>query len=246
MTSSQTWLTQLKSTNVNQRSEAVLALGRLADTDAIQALVDVLCHDDALNIREDAVWSLARMGSAAVQPLLDALKEANAHARHNIAHALGKIGDVRAAQPLISLLHDPDEAVRLKTVYVLGQLGAREAVEPLTACLNDVSESVRWTTIEVLAGYGEGAVDALHAMLHHHEAQAREGAASTLGRIECPQSITALLDALNDEDAEVRLAVVQALGELGAHDIAPTLESLRDDPDPRVRIMVGALLKTMK
>lgn len=98
MTSTHTWMAQLKSTDTNQRSEAVLALGRLADSSAIPALVDVLCHDDALNIREDAVWSLARMGNASVGPLLDALKEANAHARHNIVHALGKIGDARAAQ----------------------------------------------------------------------------------------------------------------------------------------------------
>lgn len=100
-------LTQLRSHDARDRSAAVLQLapGAFDDAAAITMLLDVLCTDGDLNVVEDATWVLARHGDGALSALLDTITHGDSRARHNVVHALGKIGDRRAVPaPLVPRL----------------------------------------------------------------------------------------------------------------------------------------------
>jgi HEAT repeat protein len=72
----------------------------------------------------------------------------------------------------------------------------------------------------------------------------RVSAARALGESREGTAVPALIRALNDSDAEVRLAVIRALGRIGpsAKGAVPVLTRMREDEDSRVRAaVVGAL-----
>lgn len=73
----------------------------------------------------------------------------------------------------------------------------------------------------------------------------RATAARALGELRHEEVVPALLQALNDKDREVRLAVVRALGRIGprAKGAAPALMGMRQDADPEVRAEVAGVLK---
>src|SRR5690349_20088578 len=98
----------------NARSAAVMELGKLANADALAALLDVLGVEPDFYVREDISWALARIGDAAVLPLIDRLRDENPAIRHHAAHVLIKIGDRRAIEGLIEALQDSDATVVTK------------------------------------------------------------------------------------------------------------------------------------
>jgi HEAT repeat protein len=63
-------------------------------------------------VRLAAAEALVKLGSAAVESLIAALKDVNEAVRSAAAEALGKIGDVRAIEPLIAALKDSGKYVR--------------------------------------------------------------------------------------------------------------------------------------
>src|SRR5215207_3647689 len=95
---------QLYDANVNVRSQAILALGEMRHAESVDVLLHVLATETDLSVLEDTTWALVRMGDAAVIPLIDLLKHAKPTVRHNAAHTLGKIKDVRAVDALLKTL----------------------------------------------------------------------------------------------------------------------------------------------
>ena len=80
----------------------------------------------------EAATALARMGPAAVEPLLSVLATGGGLARANAAIALGNLGDLRALEPLLGLLGDQvHSASSGRVAESLGNLRDRRAVEPL-------------------------------------------------------------------------------------------------------------------
>jgi HEAT repeat protein len=215
------------------RSRAALKLGDLREVAALDALVQALAVEADLNVREDMTWALVRLGEAAVPPLIAILRAPHAAARHNAAHTLGKIGDVRAVDGLSAALRDSDEAVRLKSAFALGQIGDARAIPALLGLLGGDLRDVQMLN-EVLPGFGAAAVPAVAAALKDERLEAREQAADLLGMIGESAAVPALTQALDDAAWQVRFSAVSALGELGAGKAAV---SLVDDENPQVRAM---------
>jgi HEAT repeat protein len=107
---------------INQRQHAAEALGELADSRAVEALVEALQAPDRL-VRRATVVALAKIGGpAVVEPLLRALKDRERDVRWQAAAALGESGDARAVEPLLQAWQQDREAeVRL----VAGQAAQR-------------------------------------------------------------------------------------------------------------------------
>jgi len=103
--------------------------------------------------RGPAAKALVRIGTAAVEPLIAALKDKNGTISAAVAQMLGDIGDTRAIEPLLGALRDGKKAVRQSAARALGQVEDPRAVEPLIAALADPEESV-----------GEAAAKALEAL----------------------------------------------------------------------------------
>jgi hypothetical protein len=85
--------------------------------------------------RWKAMAGLVELGTVAVVPLCDALREQSAYTRRFAAEALGKIGDPRAVPPLVSALQESEAYAQRYVAQALALLGDARAVEPLCAAL---------------------------------------------------------------------------------------------------------------
>lgn len=85
-----------------------------------------------------AIFCLCQIGSAAVEPLIETLREdADPDARYASARALGMIGDPRTIPSLIAALSDPEPAVRYCAVAALTALKATSARTEIQKLVKD-------------------------------------------------------------------------------------------------------------
>ena len=118
--------------------------------------------------------------------------------RQSAAEALGKLGDKEAVEPLIALLADRETNVRRAAVEALDKLGDDRAVKPLAALLADKDSNLRSTVEGTLVKFK--AVDTLIEALKSSDANARERAASALGKLEDKQATRPLIALLSDRE----------------------------------------------
>lgn len=65
------WLRKLESSLAGVRSHAAWQLGRLGDTSAVPALIQLLESDENEDVRWTAAWALAELGDEAALPALE-------------------------------------------------------------------------------------------------------------------------------------------------------------------------------
>lgn len=140
-----------------------------------------------LTVRRAAIQALGRCGDRRATPaLLDALDDPAVEVRRAAVKVLGDLRVRSAASRLVALLKDEDPALRRAAVVALGQLRDRRALEPL--------------------------VDQYKAHRHDIEKAAlREDLVVAIGRIGGRESLPVLIEAMSDDDVDVRLAAEQAL-----------------------------------
>jgi hypothetical protein len=142
-------------------------------------------------------------------------------------------GDV---SQLIEMLGDRDPDARAAAARALGDLDAHSATSALVRALDDGSDAVRWAAIHALEDIGApDAVEPLLARLRSAAYPESFHLAQALGRIGDQRAVGPLIAAL--EQRKARLAVVEALGELGGDDARVALRALRI---PRTRFAVAA------
>lgn len=101
-------------------------------------------HNDVMN-------ALVKIGNAAVEPLISAVKAENEiDVKLKVVEVLGKIGDSRAVEPIIGFLTHRDEFLRCCAAVALGNIGDARAVEPLTKLLGSEDGGVRLAVLESL------------------------------------------------------------------------------------------------
>lgn len=71
---------------------------------------------------KEAALALSALGRAAVEPVIEKLKDSDPDARENAAWTLGIIGDPRAVQPLEETLKDTDRRVRRVAEWALKRI----------------------------------------------------------------------------------------------------------------------------
>jgi HEAT repeat protein len=173
------------------------------------------------------------IGSAAVDPLITALKDQEAlrsdewQERQAAVRALGRIGKP-ATGPLISALKFEDEDVCKAAVDALGQIG-EPAVQPLIDALSDEYYGVCMAAAEALGKIGDPrAVEPLIAALKNGGwYMIRKAAAEALGRIGDPRAVEPLIAVLKDEYFKVREAGTEALIKIGAPAVEPLIAALQ-------------------
>jgi len=192
--------------DVTERSEAVLALGKLAGEGAAEAVLPFL-GDPVAAVRADAALALARTGdSVAAADLRPLLSDADAHVRANAAWAAGRLKAVALTEPLRELLRDRDPDVKLAVTKAVGQVEDTTAVVPLSLMARDPDWRVRVNV------------------------------ATSLGATKSVEALAGLAILGKDENPHVRAAVAMGLKDIPYHykkdDI---LIPLRNDPEPEVR-----------
>jgi HEAT repeat protein len=200
----------------------------------IETLIENLNAQD-VNVKADSVKALVEIGEPAVEPLIQALGAENSDTRENAAVTLGKIKDERAVQPLIEMLTDEEWEIEKAATDALIEIG-EPAVEPLIVILRDENEDIFLQTkvIAVLAGIKDerSVQPMIQALKEKPELQADLG--YRLGLMGEP-AVEPLIEALGDNDPDVRVRAAEALGRIGDERAVEPLTDALDDGDEGVR-----------
>jgi HEAT repeat protein len=239
--------------SIEVRAAAARGLGKIGARDAIPALLAGLGDDwevadraaDALvNLGEASVapvlgafaeptWSgrgyaasvLGRLRTAAaVEPLIEGLRDEHQDVRSCCAEALGELGDSRATWPLIACLHDEHWYVRSCAAQALDQIGGPEAVAALAATLQS-DDYIVWSEAAwaVARHQGAGAVDTLIAVFARVPTPTVGYRLASAVALVGDAAVQPLLRALDDPEVNVRYWAIKALTAMGCEAALPRL-----------------------
>ncbi|TLY32549.1 MAG: HEAT repeat domain-containing protein [Nitrospirae bacterium] len=232
------WLEALADPDDATREEAAQALIKLADPAATDALIEAL-QDDYWSVRMHASHALARIGgSRVVEALIPMLGDSIKECRDGAVDDFAAIG-AAAGERLVAALRDERWRVREGAAKALGLIKDRRAVDGLIAALRDRDGSVRTIAAEALGRIGDPkAIKGLMALFKDTSKLVRVAATIALTQIGDP-TVETLIEGLKDENFQVRLHSVQALG--GITSDYPTGRSWLRDSRPVPHLI--ALLK---
>jgi HEAT repeat protein len=192
--------------NWQTQAAAARAIGQLGEDgrDGVPELAVSLRNKD-WRVAEPVVESLSRIGVPAIPVLIDGLQDPALPVRWGSARALGAIGaDAADAAPALADALDDDQVmVRWAAANALWAIGpgANQATEALNAGLSDEQWIVRWAAARALGGI--------------------------VGDDKPPgdETVSALANALRDEDSRVCEAAAFALEDIGmpAREALPAL-----------------------
>jgi HEAT repeat protein len=145
---------------------------------------------------------------------------------------------------LLQSLHDPDDEVRRRAVAGVASFQSPSTLAALVRSLRDKSWTVRRQSAVALAYFPHSATTLAlrRALRDPHHLVLREAIAS-LGKLRVPVG-SRLVEFLHHEDSGVRIAAVNALGEIGDPVFRFRLSMLLDEHNPDVvRSVVRALAR---
>ena len=169
-----------------------------------------------------------------VERLIRELQDSDSDIRSIAAVTLGEIGpEAKDAIPaLIQLLQDQDAEgfARANAALALGQIGegAEDAMSVLIQALRDQDKYVRRDAA--------GALEEIGTPRTIKAAKDRHRMVVTLGWIGSEDEIPALIQALQNEDKDVRVNAVVTLGQIESEDVVPVLMGALQDQDEWVRV----------
>jgi HEAT repeat protein len=200
----------------------VMALRRLTKPTLLRAVATMLPrkrerHDDYMLV-------LARTGEDGADALIDQLTSAQSLSdRRVFFDALVKLN--AGVPALIHMLGDARWYVARNAADLLGEMQAEAAQAPLSELLKHDDDRVRRAAITALAKLSSPkAVDSLRIAMRDNSPQVRMQAAAGMGTRKGLRSAGTLTKALDDEDdSEVQLAIIAALGRLATTDAVTRL-----------------------
>ncbi len=208
--------------DVEKAVQACLALAEEADPEDIPRLHKLLDADDFF-IRECAADPLSRLaGIQALPALMNALTKGRAEGHDNdgLCTILGDLlqRHPHEALPLLSeMLQSSQAAQRGNAAWGWGYIAEYAPADPLISALSDPSPRVRASAAGSLASYPEH-----------------------------PRIIPALLPLLRDQDPQVRISTIAALGCVGDKEVIPSLAEKLNDPSEHVRGFAEDALQRIK
>jgi HEAT repeat protein len=218
------------------RAEAVTAIGRLGDEDAVMLLFELLGDEREL-IQERAMAALAQLEPERVSPLLlQGLVSADENVIVRAAETLAlraRLGGGRGAADA--------GARRPRGGAARRAARARRAAAPrdpglLRGALQDPSSLVRQQALLSLGKLEEPEAAAeLLPFLDDPDPKLRFVAVRALGQIRNPEVVERLIPFLKDKTKELRFAAVEAMGTIRAAAAARPLTQVLQDPDRNLR-----------
>lgn len=215
----------LRSTRDPEAGQMIrLLLAQIGDARVLEMVIPMLEDRDA-EIVEIAAGGLIKMGAAAVQPLLMAIRpygklsSTNAHA--TARQVLIKIGSA-SKEAFLDALHDQNSYVRQGAAGLLDELGWKP----------DDGEAGAWYWMAKLEwkkclALRAHAAAPLLAALKDQDTKIRQDAMTAIGQLEHPESIRMLVSALVDQ--EIRERVGEALKILGINAVPPLIAALKEE-----------------
>ncbi len=193
--------------------------------------------------RERMVAITSGLGREMAMALSDALGEArDRYQRRSFLDALSAQGEL-AVDMAKGMVEDPRWFVVRNGVSLLGEVGGEGVISDLTGPLANQDSRVRRETVLALAKVGgKNAEQLLLGMLDDGEADVRAMACRALGVLRAEKALKPLLRILEeDQDEDVQVECLRALGKLGDPGAVPLIEKrglggLFSRPGKEVRI----------
>ena len=248
---------QLERDNDQIRWCAVKALGRLEAQDVLPTLAASLRHDPDPDVRMEIATVLGAWGRTdAVAALIAALNDdADDDVRLQACRALARIQDPRAAEALINCLAvhdalsldhwDTGDDIDFSVIWELqrealdglARIGGTDAVEAIIQLLHTEDDAdLQGLGLRGLAAIGsQRAFEVVIEQLQRGSRTARQQAAAALASVMHESVIPPLLTALEDEEADVRIAAGWSLRSKAVPATFPALIKLLQDPEASVR-----------
>jgi translation elongation factor Ts len=200
------------------RLRSAVELGRRQAAEAASALVERLGLEREFFIRETLTWAVLRIADDAIPYLHQALSSTRWLARVQSVHVLSKMGRYEDADRLVPLVRDEVDAVAARAYWAAAQTHNPSVVPALVGQLSRGDSEHRNSLTVAVAEFGVAAVPALvDALRGGPSADIRCHAADTLSLMGSPgadRSALPLAEALGDPDGRVRLAALNAIGQL--------------------------------
>ncbi len=136
------------------REGAAQTIGLIGDSQSVGKLIPML-DDENYGVRLQVSSSLARIGEAAVGPLIEALDKDNVSARKWACRTLGIIGSTRSASPILRTLGDEALVVRKAAASALYELADETSLFHLLGRLPFAETEQKILLIKKIARLGD-------------------------------------------------------------------------------------------
>lgn len=221
------------SAELELRAAAIVALGKIGSMEALTTIAEA-AGDPREEVRIAVVDALVELPLKSGDESLGLLlRDPSVAVRERIAERLALSRDAEAIELLDRLAGDPAERVRELALWSLLTLADPAALDRYAARIERQTEAVRAALRARARAHGAPAKLAREAREH------RDGAVRALALALLDALGEALdpiaLDALTDPDGEVRLLAIEIVARREGAACLERLESLLDDPEPRVR-----------
>ena len=201
---------------IEVRQAAAKALGNTGHPAALPYLLEAL-HDsywwyEREYAASDLLAAIEKIGTAAVDPLIEALQDKEGTVRKFAATLLGRLGDPRSIEPLGMALYDLHHEVGKVSAESLSRFG-QPALEVLVEALSHPEMWIRIHAIQALSRIQDGRVmPILLQMLNDPEREVKKQVIQSLGELKDPRSSNALQEIVsNRADRELHTLAKQAL-----------------------------------
>lgn len=224
--------------NPVKRSEAFEALGTIGPTAAVVAAVEQGLEDKDPLVRQTSAAVLGAIKShRAIPGLKAALRDQAPEVRLAAARSLWELGDHSASRQI--LMEVLSGQMKTSGTFVKQEIGAakREIHNPSALAKIGITQGAE----ALLGPFGMG-VGFAEDIFKDQNAVGQSLAASLLAADSDPASLTALEEALLEENPGVRAAAAQALGRRAKRGAIPDLESLLHDSSAGPRFMAAAAI----
>ncbi len=204
---------------IEVRQAAARALGNTQHPAALPYLMEAL-HDsywwyEREYAASDLLLAIEKMGTAAVDPLIEALQNKEGTVRKFAALLLGKLGEPRAIEPLSMALYDLHHEVGKVAAGSLAQFGV-PAIDVLIEALSHPEMWIRIHAVAALSKIKDTRITLiLLEMLNDAEREVKKQVIESLGNLKDPRAGAALQEiAANRADRELHTLAKQALESL--------------------------------
>ena len=229
----------------NAALEATIALGRGGRIDTTRMLLWLLRATD-VNVRRLAVDIVREVGDPLGElwpRLLELLRDEDWWVREQVVEALVVMAGEDLTRHIVGYLEDEKDVVRRYAVEVLLRLKDPRSLGALVrVAAKDEDWWVRERAVECAGAIGDDSVLPHLVKLAEAEPSLIPSVLTAVRSIRSPRALKFVARVLRHEDADLRHDALEAARELDDRRIAPYVEPLLDDPDPRVRVASRTLL----
>ncbi len=230
-------ITVLNNDDEDVRYSAVIALGKIENTQAIEPLVTLLL-DENVYVRKYTVEALENLSW---EPKSDYDKVVNLFAKDNKQDWI--ILSTNLLKQLVDALKYDSCRIRVSAVWVLGEIGNPNTIGPLIEALKCKDEKEREVVANALVKFGHEAVLPLIIALKSDDYNTPIWATWILGEIGDPRAVVPLIESIIDNKTKYHYEekVEDALVKIDYLSIYPLISSLRSN-DNDVRITISNVL----